>query len=33
VLETSIHRIEQSMVRWGMEIPAADELTPRDGPS
>jgi hypothetical protein len=26
VLEMAIHRVEQGMVRWGMDVPAADEL-------
>ncbi|MCU1503364.1 MAG: UDP-galactose-lipid carrier transferase [Ilumatobacteraceae bacterium] len=30
VLETTIHRVEQGMARWGMPVPAADELGPRD---
>jgi polyphosphate kinase 2 (PPK2 family) len=30
VLEISIHRIEQGMARWGMEVPSNDELTRRD---
>jgi HAMP domain-containing protein len=29
VLETAIHRVEQGMIRWGMPVPAADELGPR----
>ena len=29
VLETSIQRIEQGMARWGMQVPAADELDQR----
>jgi polyphosphate kinase 2 (PPK2 family) len=28
VLETAIHRVEQGMVRWGMAVPAADDLDP-----
>jgi polyphosphate kinase 2 (PPK2 family) len=27
VVETAIERVEQGMVRWGMPIPATDELT------
>ena len=30
VLEMAIHRVEQGMIRWGMPIPDADELGPRD---
>ncbi len=30
VLETAIHRVEQGMVRWGMAVPAADELDPKN---
>ena len=26
VLETAIHRVEQGMIRWGMEVPAPGEL-------
>ena len=26
VLETAIHRVEQGMARWGMDVPAPDEL-------
>jgi polyphosphate kinase 2 (PPK2 family) len=28
VLETAIHRVEQGMVRWGMAVPAEDDLDP-----
>jgi polyphosphate kinase 2 (PPK2 family) len=28
VLETAIHRVEQGMARWGMAVPAADDLDP-----
>ena len=28
VLETVIHRVEQGMARWGMAVPAMDDLDP-----
>ena len=28
VLETAITRVEEGMIRWGMPVPAADELDP-----
>ena len=26
VLETAIHRVEQGMIRWGMDVPGTDDL-------
>ncbi|HEY0518574.1 MAG TPA: UDP-galactose-lipid carrier transferase [Ilumatobacteraceae bacterium] len=33
VLETAIQRVEQGMIRWGMPVPAEDELEPRPAAS
>ncbi|MEP7113376.1 MAG: UDP-galactose-lipid carrier transferase [Ilumatobacteraceae bacterium] len=30
VMETAIHRVEQGMIRWGMVVPAVDELSAAD---